>query len=112
MISTLDMTASHGGLPPKYRRQIVSDSSAEERSKLAERTGPAVTVAVAGVFVGELLMSERQGGRAAIGLEFNRHQGLALRRAAPRPGENQLTVRHHFAEHAADIMLLTARRAH
>src|SRR5712671_3675999 len=105
MISTLDISSLLCWIS-------TNELSADKRRKPVERAGPAVAVAVAGSFVGELLMGERQGGRVACGHELDRHQGLPLRGAAPSPGENQLAVCHHFAKLAADLVLLTARGAH
>src|SRR5712671_6897306 len=102
MISTLDISSLLCWIS-------TNELSADKRRKPVERAGPAVAVAVAGSFVGELFMGERQCGRVACGHELDRHQGLPLRRAAPSPGENQLAVCHHFAELAADLVLLAAR---
>src|SRR5260370_17478647 len=99
MISTLDISSL-------LLRISSNELSTDKRREPVERTGPAVVVAVAGSFVGELLMGERQRGRVACGHELDCHQGLPLRRAAPGPGENQLAVFHHFAKLAADLALL------
>src|SRR5437667_9789932 len=62
--------------------------------------------------IGELLMRQYQLGRVARGLEFDRDQRFAFRRAFPRPGVDELLVGHDFAVRAANAMNLAARRVH
>src|ERR1700687_2179636 len=80
--------------------------------KLVEAAGPTFRVAVAGGLVEELLVGEGQSGAAAIGLDQDGDERLALRRGAPGPSEHELLVRHHLAIDAADVMLLAVDAAH
>ncbi len=72
---------------------------------------PAPLMGIAGSLVGELFVEQREQRAFAVRLADDRHQRLALRRRPPGPGEHQLLVRHHFAEHSPDSVLLTVRRS-
>src|SRR2546429_474964 len=67
---------------------------------------------VARLRIGELLMGQHELGPVARRLEFDRDQRLAFRRALPRPGVDELLVRHDFPIHAADAVNLAARGVH
>src|SRR5258708_6453107 len=69
-------------------------------------------MAVARFLVEKLLMRERKQCAIAVALERQRHQGLALRRRLPGPGEHQLLVRHDLAIDAADVVFFSVRCFH
>src|SRR5919112_893399 len=78
--------------------------------QLDEAARPTVLVTVTGMLIEELLVRERHDGVVAVGFELDRDERLTLRRGAPRPGKDQLLVRHHLAINAADIVLVSRRR--
>ena len=83
--------------------------SGQEFLELVQRYAPALLVAVARILVEELLVRQRQQRSTAVGLQQHRDQRFTLRRALPRPGEDDFFVRHHFAIDAADVMLVAGR---
>src|ERR1700681_3005491 len=67
---------------------------------------------VARLRIGELLMGQHELGPVARRFEFDRDQGLAVRRALPRPSVDELLVGHDFPIHAADAVTLATRGVH
>src|SRR5262245_34781765 len=78
--------------------------SGKQRGKLVEPLGPAGLVAIARALVEELLVGQRQQRAVAIGLQQDRDQRFALRRAVPGPGEHELLVWPHLAIGAANFV--------
>ena len=60
---------------------------------------------VARLLVEELLVRQRQDRAVAVGLEVDRDLRFALRRAAPRPAEDQPAARHDLVVDAAHVVL-------
>src|SRR5258706_14368724 len=77
-----------------------------------EATHPALLMMIARFGVGELLVPERELRAAARRAQLDRHDRLPLRRALPRPGVDELLVRHDLAVHATHVVHLAVGRMH
>src|ERR1022692_538954 len=88
------------------------ESAQKIASEAVDTAVPTLLVLVARVGVGELLMRHDELRPVARGLEFDGDQRLAIRRAFPGPGVDELFVGHDFPIRAADFVQLAAGRVH
>src|SRR5438874_2292412 len=95
-----------------WRARREGKESAKEPVELLDCAGPAVAVTIARLLVEELLVGQRQQRAVAIRRDLDRHQGFALRRRFPGPGEDEFLVGHELAIDTADVVLFAARALH
>ena len=81
-----------------------------EAVELGERAGPAVFMPIAGCDIEELFVQHVELRVVARRVKSKGDQRFALRRAFPRPGENEFVRPPYFPVGAADVVFFTVER--